>query len=131
MKVEMKTTFAEATLENLLVAIASDQAPTTPSGWTTSEGIDLLAGQLGEYPVERSLIAVGASTQPVDTLTGKADLTKATERIYKANRVLSIQNVTVAAKRDTATEFEVTFRLLPDDNGSYGNIIDRTFDLPA
>jgi hypothetical protein len=129
MKVEMKTTFAEATLENLLVAIASNQTVATPAGWTTSDGIDLLAGQLGEYPVERSLIAVGASTQP--TTGGVADATKATERIYKANRVLSIQNVTVSAKRDTATEFEVTFRLLPDDNGSYGNIIDRTYDLPA
>lgn len=127
MKVELKTTFAEATLENLLVAIASSQSVTTPDGWSTSDSIDMLAGQLGEYPVERSLIAVGAGTQP--TSAGVPDPTKATERIYKANRVLSIQNVTVAAKRDTATEFEVTFRLLPNDSGSYGKLVDRTYTL--
>ena len=37
----------------------------------------------------------------------------------------SIQNVMVNAKRDSATEFDVTFRLLPDDNGAYGKIVDR------
>jgi hypothetical protein len=130
MKVELKTTFAEATLENLIVATASNQTVGTALG--SADNFDLLAGELGEYPIERSLIAVGAGTQPTTTVNGKEviDTTKSTERIYKANRVLSIQNVTVAAKRDTATEFEVTFRLLPDDaNGSYGQIVDRTYDL--
>lgn len=125
MKVELKTTFAEATLENLLVAIASNQTVGTDLG--DADSIDLLAGELGEYPIERSLVAVGAGTQPVDAITGKPDTTKVTERIYKANRVLSIQNVTVAAKRDAATEFEVTFRLLPNDSGSYGKLVDRTY----
>lgn len=115
MKVELKTTFAEATLENLLVATA---APA--SSLTGGDTLALKAGELGEYPIERSLVAVGASIQ--STTPGQQ-----VERIYQANRVLSIQNVTVAAKRDTATEFEVTFRLLPDDNGTYGKIVDRTF----
>lgn len=129
MKVEMKTTFAEATLENLIVAIATNETTGTPSGWSTTDSLELVSGNLGDYPVERSLIAVGASTQP--TSNGTIDTSKATERIYVANRVLSIQNVTVSAKRDAATEFEVTFRLLPDDNGSYGKLIDRTYNLPA
>lgn len=118
MKVELKTTFAEATLENLIVAIASNK---TVGDLLGGDSLELTAGELGEYPVERSLIAVGASTQPGTGIT---------ERVYKANRVLSIQNVTVAAKRDTATEFEVTFRLLPDDTGAYGAIVDRTY-VPA
>lgn len=116
MKVELKTTFAEATLTNLLVATAAES--TTLGNDLGGDSMDMLAGELGAYPIERSLIAVGAGPQPT---------TGTTERIYKANRVLSIQNVTVAAKRDTATEFEVTFRLLPDSTGSYGKIIDRTF----
>jgi len=116
MKVELKTTFAEATLTNLLVATAATS--TTLGSDLGGDSMDMLAGELGAYPIERSLIAVGAGPQPA---------TGTTERIYKANRVLSIQNVTVAAKRDTATEFEVTFRLLPDSTGSYGKIIDRTF----
>ena len=121
MKVELKTTFAEATLQNLLVATAA----TKPIGTDTVTGgdsLELLSGELGEYPIERSLIAVGASVQ-ADAST--------VERIYQAHRVLSIQNVTVAAKRDTATEFEVTFRLLPNNDGSYGKIVDRTYTKTA
>ena len=49
------------------------------------------------------------------------------ERIYVGYRAVSITNVTVSAKRDSATMFDVEFRLLPNDNGSYGKIIDRTY----
>lgn len=115
MKVTLKTSFAEATLENLLVAIAAKD--TDLSGST----LTLKSGDLGDFPIERTLVAVGASIQDVTAPVENS------ERIYAANRVLSIQNVTVSAKRDAATEFEVTFRLLPDDNGTYGKIIDRTY----
>jgi hypothetical protein len=33
----------------------------------------------------------------------------------------------VSAKRDSATAFEVSFRLLPDNNGAYGKIVDRSY----
>jgi hypothetical protein len=129
MKVELKTTFAEATLENLLISVAAAEADLKTSATTGDDAnfhgsnVDVFtmkAGELGEYPLERQLIAVGASLEPgtVDT---------AGERVYLANRVLSIQNVTVSAKRDAATEFEVTFRLLPNDTGVYGKIVDRTY----
>ena len=49
----------------------------------------------------------------------------AKERVYVAHRALSIESVSVSAKRDAATMFEVTFRLLPASNGSYGKIVDR------
>lgn len=118
MKVNLATAFAEATLENLLVAIA---------GKTTDlvgKELTLYSGQLGECPVERSLIAVGPGTGDcVDSDT--------TERVYVAYRALSIENVTVSAKRDAASMFEVNFRLLPEDaTASYGKIVDRTF-VPA
>jgi hypothetical protein len=116
MKVNMKTTFAEATLENLLFALASkDTNLTSGAGLQT---LNLSAGELGECPVERGLVAVGPGT---------GDCAADEERIYVAYRALSIDSVTVAAKRDAATQFDVSFRLLPNDNGSYGKIVDRTF----
>jgi hypothetical protein len=79
-----------------------------------------MSGNIGEVPVERALIAVGpGSGDPA--ATGAA----AKERVYVAHRALSIESVSVSAKRDAATMFEVTFRLLPAANGSYGKIVDR------
>jgi hypothetical protein len=116
MQVNMNTTFAEATLENLLFALASKDTNLT-SG-TGIQTLNLSAGELGECPVERGLVAVGPGT---------GDCAANEERIYVAYRALSIENVTVAAKRDEATQFEVSFRLLPNDSASYGKIVDRTF----
>ena len=91
---------------------------TTPATNTSSKYIDILSGELGDYPVERGVIAVGAS---VNTTVDDE------ERIYVAYRAVSIQNVTVSSKRDSATMFDVEFRLLPDAQGAYGKIIDRTY----
>lgn len=157
MKVTLKTTLAEATLENLLLAIAGKTsdfgvlnygtsaevtrlltlgAPQTgtvaASAVLTSGGTDantflnITSGDLGDYPIERGLIAVGpgvgnlSGTTP-DTINNQA------ERVYIAYRAVSIDSVTVSAKRDSATAFEVSFRLLPDNNGAYGKIVDRTY----
>jgi hypothetical protein len=120
MQVNLNTTFAEATLENLLFAIASpDSDLTTVSGNPT---LRLSAGEIGECPVERGLVAVGPGT-------GDCAIGSELERVYVAYRALSIESVTVSAKRDEATQFEVSFRLLPNDNASYGKIVDRT--VPA
>lgn len=150
MTVTLKTSLAEATLENLLMAITQKNASistagavtTTISSWTdgglstpsqttatlttavTNNGgyIDILSGDLGDYPVERGLIAVGAAPDILPATT-----TDNQERIYVAYRAVSIQNVTVSSKRDSATMFDVEFRLLPDSQGAYGKIIDRTY----
>ena len=117
MQVNLNTTFAESTLENLLVAIAASDADLeTVAGNPT---LNLTSGNLGECPVERGLVAVGPGT-------GDCEVGSELERIYVAYRALSIENVTVSAKRDEATMFEVSFRLLPNDSGSYGKIVDRT-----
>ena len=117
MQVNLNTTFAESTLENLLFALASkDSNLSTVSGNPT---LNLSAGEIGECPVERGLVAVGPGT-------GDCAASDQIERVYVAYRALSIENVTVSAKRDEATMFEVSFRLLPNDNGSYGKIVDRT-----
>jgi hypothetical protein len=120
MQVNLNTAFAEATLENLLYAVAGrDEDLTTVAGNPT---MNLSAGDIGECPVERGLVAVGPGT-------GDCDVSDEIERVYVAYRALSIENVTVSAKRDEATMFEVSFRLLPNDSASYGKIVDRT--IPA
>lgn len=123
MKVNMKTSFAEATLENLLFAIAGQDGDLATgavgSAFAGENVLDLASGQLGECPVERGLVAVGPGT-------GDCAAGSSIERIYVAYRALSIENVTVSAKRDAATMFEVSFRLLPNNGGSYGKIVDRT-----
>ena len=121
MQVTLATSFAEATLENLLFSIAG-QGDDLSGSKSTSAGrtLNLASGDIGECPVERALIAVGPGT-------GDCEDSSSVERVYVAYRALSIENVTVSAKRDTATMFDVTFRLLPEDaTGSYGKIIDRT-----
>jgi hypothetical protein len=115
MSVSLVTAFAEATLDNLVTAIAAKDADLTTSG--SAETLELKSGDIGDVPVERALAAVGPGT-------GDPQVTK--ERVYIANRALSIENVTVSAKRDTPSMFEVTFRLLSASNGSYGRIVDRT-----
>lgn len=130
MQVNLNTAFAEATLENLLVAIAGPTGDLVnnvkadnpleynASGVSVVDYMDLSSGNIGECPVERGLIAVGPGT-------GDCEVGSAIERIYVAFRALSIENVTVSAKRDEASMFEVSFRLLPANNGSYGRIMDR------
>ena len=120
MQVNLNTAFAEATLENLLFALAAkDEDLTTVAGNPT---MNLSAGDIGECPVERGLVAIGPGT-------GDCAASDEIERIYVAYRALSIESVTVGAKRDEATMFEVSFRLLPNDSASYGKIVDRT--IPA
>jgi hypothetical protein len=120
MQVNLNTAFAESTLENLLFAIAAkDSDLTNVAGNPT---MNLSAGDIGECPVERGLVAVGPGT-------GDCAIGDQIERVYVAYRALSIENVTVSAKRDEPTMFEVSFRLLPNDSASYGKIVDRT--IPA
>ena len=122
MQVSLATSFAEATLENLLLALAYKDSKLSGNKATSGGRVlDLSAGDIGECPVERGLVAVGPGTGDcVDSTT--------VERVYTAYRALSIENVTVSAKRNEASMFAVNFRLLPEDvSGSYGKIVDRTF----
>jgi hypothetical protein len=123
MTVNLNTSFAEATLENLVLALARPSTDTFVSGGTTKLGgedtLQLSAGELGECPIERGLVAVGPGT-------GDCEAGSSIERIYVAYRAISIDSVTVSAKRDEATMFDVSFRLLPNNTASYGRIVDRT-----
>jgi hypothetical protein len=126
MQVSVATAFAEATLENLLLALAGNNDDLTGTK-SSSAGrtLRLSAGDIGECPVERGIVAVGPGT-------GDCDDSAAVERVYIGYRALSIENVTVSAKRDEASMFEVSFRLLPEDtSGTYGKIIDRTHTVTS
>lgn len=121
MQVSLATSFAEATLENLLVAVAAnandlDELSSATGIGTGSQSFDINSGELGDVPLERGLVAVGPGT-------GDPSIDK--ERIYIGYRALSIENVVASAKRDAASMFDVTFRMLPLDNGMYGKIVDR------
>ncbi len=126
MQVNLATAFAEATLENLLLSLAYSDAQLTGNKSTSAgQALNLSAGELGECPVERGIVAVGPGT-------GDCAESAYIERVYSAYRALSIENVTVSAKRDAPSMFEVSFRLLPEDtSGSYGKIIDRTWTITS
>jgi hypothetical protein len=108
----VSTTFAEATLENLLIAWG--QASTTLSSVSATEREwDFEGGNLGEAPLERGLIAVGNGVE-------NAAVNSYSERVYHWYRVLSVESTTLNNSRSEAATIPVTFRALPADNGKYG-----------
>lgn len=117
MSLNISTTFAEATLENLLVAWG--QAATTLSSVGAFENeVAIEGGSLGEAPLERGLVAIGnAPEQASGNAYG--------ERVYQAYRVLSVEATSFTNSRSEATTIPVTFRALPADNGRYGSVRDR------
>jgi len=62
MQVNLNTAFAEATLENLLVAIAGKDNDLSAADSSGDISMNLSAGDIGECPVERGLVAVGPGT---------------------------------------------------------------------
>jgi hypothetical protein len=135
MEVMIATEMSEGTLENVLVVFGQPDDPannatisqnntiiSTGSTTTKRTTLGLAAGALGIAPTERQLIAVGQAP----TATGES----ATERVYYARRVLSVQQSQFTLARSAPTTFPVTFRLLPTamtgyEGQEYGKIIDR------
>jgi hypothetical protein len=127
-RVMLNTSFTEGTLENLLIAIGGKAGDLT-SSVSGVRPLWLNGGALGYSPVERSIMVVGPGP---DSLNQGG--TKSVERIYIGYRALSMDTVGVGVKRDAATVFPVSFRLLPsstatapDGNAAYGKIIDRVY----
>jgi hypothetical protein len=124
--ITMNTTMEEATLQNVVTAWGQhDSSVTLGTNQDTPGNIDQIAwagGALGDYPVERSIIAVGNAPRTATPTTRR-------ERIYHVRRALSVSASTHALRRTEATVFPVSFRLLPDpaySGSEYGKIIDRT-----
>lgn len=124
-KVMVKTTLAEGTLNNLATAWNYDNS---------TDGADVKANNAGDgastktflfgsqsvYPFEYALQIVGNA--PGST----ASVTKT--RKFNTKRAVSFASSMIAMKRSEATVFEVSFRVLPvtEDSGyEYGKIIDQ------
>jgi hypothetical protein len=121
MEVMIATEMSEGTLENIVTVFgqSADSLSTTGTGTSKIDTLKIAAGSLGAAPTERQLIAIGQAPTAAST---------ASERVYYARRVLSVQQSQHSLARTTPTTFPVTFRLLPDANYSgseYGKIIDR------
>lgn len=115
----VSTTFAEATLENLLVAWGqADSYLEGSAASSTVKEIEIDGGSLGRAPLERGLVAIGnAPEKTTDNTYG--------ERTYFVYRVLSVDAATHSMARAEATTIPVSFRALPADNSKYGSIRDR------
>jgi hypothetical protein len=133
-RVMLNTTLAEATLENFLVAIGGKSTDLVGTMSSPVQSVSLNGGALGYSPVERSIAIVGPGPDQKKTAATKNFV----ERVYVGYRALSMETVTVGIRRNEATVFPVTLRLLassaeageaPDGNASYGKIIDRAYNV--
>jgi hypothetical protein len=112
-KVNLKTTLAEATLANLAIAWGRPDAAYTANG---------LGGTL-----ELGVNPTGKPTERQVRFTGKSP--EGFDRTYTCNRAVSVASSSHAFKRGEATVYPVEFRILPDasQTGSeYGVIVDAT-----
>jgi len=118
-RVMLRTTFAEATLRNLLVVFGA-KASDLEGDDESEESLLLSVGALNEEPTERALVAVGNAPRTSDNNEKR-------ERVYYARRVLSVESSSHQLSRNESTRFPVTFRLLSDPSytDAYGKIVDR------
>jgi len=125
LRVNLNTTFAEASLTNLMIAWGQAATSLTSSGTTTELIIEGVL--LGAAPEERQVLAIGNGTEEV---AGKWN-----ERIYHAYRATSVEQVSTALRKTEAQTIPVSFRLLPVDDDvevpgvpdarGYGKITER------
>ena len=121
-KVMVKTTMAEATLNNLALAWNYDSVGTTDVV-ANNDGANtktFLFGAQTVFPYEKALVIQGYA--PGTT----AGATK-TRKFY-TKRAISMESTTLTMKRAEASVFAVGFRILPkvEDTGyEYGKIIDQ------
>lgn len=122
-KVMVKTTLAEATLNNLALAwnydsVGTDDVIANNDGANTKS---FLFGAQTVFPYEKALVITG--TAPNSSAGGVK-----TRKFY-TKRAISMEASNISMKRAEASVFAVGFRILPkvEDTGyEYGKIIDQT-----
>lgn len=123
-KVMVKTTLAEATLNNLATAWSYDNATGGADIKSNLDGTNtrtFLFGVQNVYPFEKAVQIVG-NAPGSDASTTKT-------RKFNTKRAISMESSTIAMKRAEASVFAVSFRILPvssDVGYEYGKIIDQT-----
>jgi len=122
-KVMVKTTLAEATLNNLALAWSYDSATGGSDVINNNDGANtktFLFGVQNVYPFEKAIQIVG-NAPGSDAATTKT-------RKFNTKRAISMESSTISMKRAEATVFAVSFRILPvsaDVGYEYGKIIDE------
>ena len=122
-KVMVKTTLAEGTLNNLATAWSYDNTTGGDDIKANNDGANtktLLFGSQSVYPFEYALQVTGYA--PGST----ASVTKT--RKFNTKRAVSMTTSMLSMKRAEASVFEVSFRVLPvvgDTGYEYGKIIDQ------
>jgi len=123
-KVMVKTTLAEATLNNLALSWSYDSATSGADIINNNDGANtrtFLFGVQNVYPYEKAIQIVGNAVGS-DAATTKT-------RKFNTKRAISMESSTISMKRAEATVFAVSFRILPvsaDVGYEYGKIIDQT-----
>jgi hypothetical protein len=123
-KVMVKTTLAEATLNNLALAWSYDSATGGADVLANNDGSNtktFLFGVQNVYPFEKAIQILG------NAVGSDASVTKT--RKFNTKRAISMESSTISMKRAEATVFAVSFRILPvssDVGYEYGKIIDQT-----
>jgi hypothetical protein len=123
-KVMVKTTLAEATLNNLALAWNYDQNTGGSDITNNADGANTQTFKFGAqtvFPYEKALVITG--TAPNSAAGGVK-----TRKFY-TKRAISMDASNVTMKRAEASVFAVGFRILPkvEDSGyEYGKIIDQT-----
>jgi len=123
-KVMVKTTLAESTLNNLALAWSYDNVTGGVDIKNNNDGANtrtLLFGSQSVYPFEYALQIVGNAPGATASVTRT--------RKFNTKRAVSFSSSMISMKRAEAAMFEVQFRILPvtDDTGyEYGKIIDQT-----
>ena len=123
-KVMVKTTLAEATLNNLALAWSYDSATGGSDVIANNDGGNtktFLFGVQNVYPFEKAVQILG-NAPGSDAATTKT-------RKFNTKRAISMESSTISMKRAEATVFAVSFRILPvssDVGYEYGKIIDQT-----
>ena len=124
-KVMVKTTLAEGTLNNLATAWSYDNV---------TGGADIKANNAGDGASTRTFLFGSQSVYPFEyaiQVVGNAPGSTASvtkTRKFNTKRAVSFASSMIAMKRSEATVFEVSFRVLPvtEDTGyEYGKIIDQ------
>lgn len=122
-KVMLKTTMAEATLNNLAIAWSYDSTTDGADILNNNDGANtrtFLFGVQNVYPFEKAVQIEGNAPG------SGAAVTKT--RKFRTKRAISMESSTISMKRAEATVFAVSFRILPvsgDVNYEYGKIIDE------
>lgn len=123
-KVMLKTTLAEATLNNLAIAWSYDTVDNGADIRVNNDGANtktFMFGVQNVYPYEKAVQIVGNAPG------SGAAVTKT--RKFNTKRAISFESSSISMKRAEASTFAVSFRILPvssDVDYEYGKIVDQT-----